>query len=111
VESQNFGVSLKPREEYYGLEFLGYVNVPERDVYYFYLSSDDGSNLYIDAKLVVKNDGLHGMKEASGAVALEAGPHLIKVNFFEKTGGDDLKVEWESSRFKKQPIADSLLFY
>jgi alpha-L-fucosidase len=111
MESQNFGVSLKLREEYFGLEFLGYVNVPERDVYYFYLSSDDGSNLYIDAKLIVENDGLHGMKEASGAVALEAGPHLIKVIFFEKTGGDDLKVEWHSSRFNKQTIADSLLFY
>ena len=101
MESQNFGVSLKLREEYFGLEFLGYVNVPERDVYYFYLSSDDGSNLYIDAKLIVENDGLHGMKEASGAVALEAGPHLIKVIFFEKTGGDDLKVEWHRGMFIK----------
>ena len=111
MESPNIGVSSKLQEDHYGLEFLGYINVPATDVYHFYISSDDGSKLFIDAKILVDNDGLHGLKEVSGTIALEAGSHLIKVCYFEKTGDDAVTVKWESSRFAKQPIADSLLFF
>jgi len=106
----NFGTEHKVQEEYYGLVFSGYLDIPETDVYHFYTESDDGSRLYIDTKLVVDNDGLHGMQEESGAIALAKGFHLIRVTFFEKTGVDNLKVRWQNSRFNKQAIPDSLLF-
>ena len=68
----------------------GYINLNKTDVYNFYISSDDGSMLYIDGKLVINNDGLHGMNEEKGTAALAAGYHSYVLNIFEKTGGDDL---------------------
>src|SRR5687767_12762074 len=50
-------------KEKYGVVLEGFIKIPEADVYNFYLSSDDGSRLYIGEKLLVDNNGLHGMVE------------------------------------------------
>jgi len=84
--------------------------VPEDGMYTFYTASDDGSRLWLNGKLVVDNDGLHGMREKSGIVALSAGHHELLVRYFEKTGGDDLEVLWESEKMAKQKIPASALF-
>ena len=84
--------------------------MPTIGVYTFSTSSDDGSRLYIADSLVVDNDGLHGMQEAKGVIALSAGYHSIRVTFFEKTGGDGLKVYYSGAGNQRQEIPDSLLF-
>jgi hypothetical protein len=63
------------------------VRVARDDVYVFELTSDDGSRLLVDGALVVDNDGLHGPEEKTGDVALAAGWHAIRVEYFNKTGG------------------------
>jgi alpha-L-fucosidase len=98
-------------EEHYGLAIEGYIKVPADDVYTFYLSSDDGSKLYIDGKLLIDNDGLHGMNEKTVATGLGKGYHKLKVDYFEKTGGDDLSLEVESMQMKKQPVKAAILFH
>ena len=103
----NISFSPRNREELFGFDYAGWITVPEDDVYSFYTDSDDGSRLFIGDSLVVDNDGLHGMNERRGIIALAAGAHPIRVAFFEKTGGDDLKVSYESSRIKKQRIPDN----
>ncbi len=72
--------------------------------YQFFLASDDGSRLYIDGNVVVNNDGDHGMKEATGTVRLTEGQHSIRVNYFNSSGGNGLKVAWKGPGFKRQPI-------
>src|SRR5205085_2412141 len=47
----------------FALRFSGAINAPKDGSYTFWTSSDDGSRLYVDGKLVVNNDGLHGMEE------------------------------------------------
>ena len=96
--------------ERYGLLMEGYIRVPQTDLYHFYLSSDDGSRLYIDDQLLVNNDGLHGMVEQKGTVALAAGYHRIRVGYFERTGGDDLALWMETRTGKKRKVPASLLF-
>ena len=36
-----------------------------------------------DHQLIVDHDGLHGMVERSGQIALHAGKHQIRIEFFE----------------------------
>ena len=48
----------------------------------------------IDDQLVVNNDGPHSFTQVHGDIALAAGHHAIKVEFFENWGGFDLKVLW-----------------
>ncbi len=81
-------VSVKKRDERFGLQFEGFVEIEEEALYAFTTESDDGSRLYIDDKMVVDNDGLHGPREKEGLVALAAGWHQVRVDYFEKTGGD-----------------------
>jgi alpha-L-fucosidase len=106
----NYNFTPRKEIERFGFEYTGYIKILTDGVYMFYTSSDDGSRLYIGGELVVDNDGLHGMLEKSGVVALAKGFHPIRVTFFEKTGSDDLKVSYKGPGFDKQAIPDSVLF-
>ena len=106
----NINLSQAIQKEYYAFRFEGMVQIPADDIYAFYTHSDDGSNLYIDDKMVVNNDGLHGMKEVEGDVPLAKGYHKIRVEFLQKTGSADLKVSIRSGNLKKQLIPDGMLF-
>jgi alpha-L-fucosidase len=87
-------LSSKPRDEHFGMEFKGYISVPETGLYRFAIDSDDGSQLWIAGKKLIDNDGLHSAKRMEATIALERGQHAFDVFFFEKTGQDELKVEW-----------------
>jgi hypothetical protein len=107
----NFNFLPRNQEEHFGFQYNGFINIPKNGVYGFYTDSDDGSQLFIGDQLVVNNDGLHGMHEESGVIALAAGFHPIHVTFFEKTGGDGLKVSWKGVGMEKEVVPDGILFY
>ena len=87
-------VAVKPREEYFGLVFTGFIEVPVDGVYRFHLDSDDGSTLALHGATVVDNDGPHSATEKSGAVALAKGLHPIEIRMFEGMGQDLLRLSW-----------------
>jgi alpha-L-fucosidase len=86
--------SVASRPEYVGLVFEGYFRVDREDIYTFSLTSDDGSDLWIDDERLIDNDGLHGTVEKRGQVALGPDFHKIKVRWFNKTGGAELSLRW-----------------
>lgn len=98
------------RSDNVGASFQGYVRVPQLGAYRFFTTSDDGSKLWIDGQLVVDNDGLHGMFEEWGVVALEAGLHEIRVDFFEAGGGAGLIVEYEGPGITRSVIPAAALY-
>jgi len=106
----NFTYSIRKQVDQFGFEYDAYIKIPMDGVYYFYTISDDGSQLFIDDKLIVDNDKLHGSIEKEGVASLAEGFHSIKVKFFDKTGGDDLKVSIKGSGLPKQQIPDNILF-
>lgn len=65
-------------KELYGVVLEGYIKIPATDLYHFYLSSDDGSMLYVDGEKLVDNNGLHGLEEVKGTKAVAAGYHRIE---------------------------------
>ncbi|MBN8850587.1 MAG: hypothetical protein BGO55_31255 [Sphingobacteriales bacterium 50-39] len=78
----------------WGMQFTGYINVPETGVYTFLLNSDDGSVLRIAGRLVVDNDGLHSAREKVGQVALEKGLHVFSLDFIDGGGGSALDLRY-----------------
>ncbi len=107
------GINLEPKCSDHGfcLDFNGFINVPEVEVYTFYTKSDDGSRLWIGDKLVVDNDGIHGEKEKWGQIALKKGFHPIRVRFFEREGYCRFKVFYRINGGKKKAIPSEILFH
>ena len=103
-------LSFKKQPDYFAVEYNGYIAVPADDVYTLYLSSDDGSRLYIGEELLIDNNFQHGIVEKSGIIALRAGLHPIRITFFEKTGGDHVSLAISSAGTNKIPVNDSILF-
>lgn len=98
----------QPRDKF-ALRFTGRIQISKSGRYRFFTTSDDGSRLYIGNKLVVNNDGKHGMVERGGNVRLQAGSHPITVTYFDNGGGDGLNVAWSGPGIRKQRIpADRL---
>jgi putative heme-binding domain-containing protein len=95
---------LQQRDQF-ALRFTGNLSVPKSGKYTFFLSSDDGSRLYLDDKLVINHDGLHGMGVKTGDVQLTAGSHSIILTYFDNGGGDGLDVKWAGPGFDKRDIA------
>lgn len=106
----NFSLGPKASKEYYGFSFNGHILIPSDDIYVFYIDSDDGSILWIDGKKVVDNDGLHSMKEVGSEVPLAKGYHEMRVEYFNKTGDNGLRVSIHSPGMKKQPIPAGMIF-
>ncbi len=100
----------RPNEDLYAYTFAGYLDVPRDGVYVLTLASDDGSRLFLGNDLIVDNDGLHSLQEKSAEVALSAGLHPIAVEYFERTGGAELKVLWSGPGVPKQVIPNSALY-
>jgi PA14 domain/Glycosyl hydrolases family 2, TIM barrel domain len=106
----NFLLTPKNRDDDFAMRFTGYIYVPANGTYFFYTDSDDGSQLYINNTLVVDNDGLHGMDgDVEGSIVLQAGKHLIVVDYFEAAGGEDLKVSYAGPTINKQIVPGNVL--
>jgi hypothetical protein len=105
-----FSLSPEHPAEYYGLRFTGYIRIPKTAIYCFHTASDDGSKLYIDDVLVVNNDGRHVSTEKSGDVALKAGMHKVRLDYFQNWGGEKLVVYYDSPWMERQIIHESELF-
>jgi len=75
------------RSDDFAVRWTGFLRVEKAGSYTFWISSDDGSKVYLDNMVVVNNDGLHGMREKTGSKFLEAGEHFIKLECFERGGG------------------------
>lgn len=96
-------------EEDIGVILEGRLTVPARGIYTFWLSSDDGSRLFIDDTLLVDHDGLHGSTPVEGEAPLAPGQHRIKVEFFQHLGGRDLKLEWSGPGIERQEVPAAAL--
>ncbi|MDB5255928.1 MAG: C-terminal target protein [Chitinophagaceae bacterium] len=103
-------ISVRNRDDNYGISFSGFINVPTDGIYTFYTTSDDGSSLFIGSTQVVSNDGVHGDQERSGMIGLKAGKHAITVNVFQGVGGQSLSVSYAGPGIVKQTVPASTLF-
>jgi alpha-L-fucosidase len=108
--TEAFDLARRTRDAGFALRFRGYIRVPKTGIYTFSLKSDDGSRLWIGDYLVVDNDGVHGSREQSGAVALAEGLQPVTVAMFDQGGGFDLEVSYQGPGVARQRIPASVLF-
>jgi hypothetical protein len=74
---------ISERIEWFSILYTGTFKVTHAGVYAFRVVSDDGALLHVDGRLVVDNDGIHGPRDASGRVHLNAETHELRVHYFQ----------------------------
>ena len=71
--------------------------------------ADDGARLQLDDKIVVEGLTPDGVNMVEANVELEAGPHAIKVDYFQNGGGKVLELFWQPPDGPLQPVAPRYL--
>ena len=98
------------KQDKFGLVLWGEIEIQNPGIYTFYLNSNDGSNLYIDGKLIIENDGLHGALEKQGQIKLSEGKYSLRINYFQAGGGFHLKAYISGPGIEKKSIPSSMLY-
>ncbi|MBK8555870.1 MAG: DUF1080 domain-containing protein [Lewinellaceae bacterium] len=88
------GDDFGPLKENFAIQLNGYLFMEKDDNVLLQLSSDDGSKLWIDDKLLVDADGLHGAEPHDVEVALRAGFHQLRIDYFQGGGGRGIYLKW-----------------
>ena len=105
-----FSTAPRESESNYALTFDGNIRIPSTGTWTFFSNSDEGSQIWIDGRLVVNHDGVHPASEASGSLSLPAGVHRITVAYFQASGAQSLDISYAGTGVPKQLIPPAALF-
>ena len=83
----------------FAYEFEGSLDCPKNGDYHFHMGSDDGSQLWIDGKEIIKIDGIHPPTFHDKKIKLTKGEHNIKVHYFQGGGGAEFYFAWSGPGF------------
>lgn len=112
--SANLDLSVRNRNDNFGMVWQGSIQIPVSGNYIFELSSDDGSRFYLNSGYnpyttpLLNNDGLHGDQDfVSASVYLNAGTYPIAASFFEAYGNESFKLLWSGPGISRQEVPNS----
>jgi len=103
--------TVKSIEDYWGVRFKGFIEIPVDGTYTFTTTSDDGSRLFVNNEMIVDNDGIHGPFTAKGRIVLQKGKYPIRLDYFEGNYGEMLRVDIEGPGLPRQPLPVSMLMF
>ena len=109
--SANLDSSARPRDSKFAVRWTGVLRIPRSGAYTFFLTSDDGSRLWLDDALVVDNDGPHAAIEKSGKAWLEKGDYRLDVRWYDQGGANSFKLEASGPEGAKLPLPDGWLLH
>ena len=82
------------RKDHFLVHIEGFLTIEKRADFTVQLISDDGARLWIDDRLIIDHDGLHGPEPKGAGLNLTSGVHTLRVEYFENTGGETLRLLW-----------------
>jgi len=79
-------------------QFTGYLAVPKSGVYHFALTTDGKAVVRLHDALLIDADSQYtaGAKALSGAIALQAGLHPLRINYLAGADAAPLSLEWQT---------------
>jgi hypothetical protein len=94
----------------FSVQWDGFIQIARSGRYRFQLISDDGSWLEIDGRVAIDNGGGHAPILREQLLDLAAGPHAVRVRFFQSVGEWRIDLLWAPEGKQPQPLtAPSLL--
>jgi beta-glucosidase len=83
----------------FSVRWTGTFTATETMLYKLAITSDDGSWLYIDDKLVADNGGTHSEFTVPAPVAMKAGrTYRVRVDYFQGTGNASMRLGWRDPK-------------
>ncbi len=76
------------------IDWTATLDVPEEGEYTFHLATDDGSRLLLDGQVVLDDWGHHEPRPREATVRLTAGPHALRMLYYEEYGWASAHLEW-----------------
>ncbi|MEU7856141.1 PA14 domain-containing protein [Nonomuraea sp. NPDC049141] len=94
----------------FSVRWTGKVMADKAETYTFVTTTDDGVRLWVDGKPLIDNWTDHSKRDDTGQVALSAGTHDIKMEFYDSGYDAIAELRWESPSIPRQIIpAEKLL--
>ncbi len=109
-------VTVAPRKDHFGMRFSGYIKVPETGVYRFHADYNDGCNISIGEKDVLKSssrvvDDAFKKQSTGIPVVLAKEFHPLKVDYFQRIDNSYLRLFWSGPSFTKEPVNAQVLYH
>jgi hypothetical protein len=95
--------------EQFSVRWTGFLAVGRPGLYTFATTSDDGSQLMIDNRLVVDNGGMHGAATRSGSIRLDRGAHVVVLRYVQFAAASVLDWSWAVNGDAYAPVPAWLL--
>ncbi len=97
--TNNTSPDLRLQPTDYSIRWTGKLAPPRTQKYFLAITSDDGSRLYLDGKMVVDNWGAHGMAQKSCALNLEAGREYdVRIDYYQEGGDAGMRFGWRDPK-------------
>lgn len=93
------------------IEFYGYIYSDQTVPTTFYLTGDDGAQLFINGQLIIDNSGQDAEQEANGEVTLLYGYNEILIKMYNNETPAALKLEYSTSSSSRAEVEPERLFY
>jgi hypothetical protein len=91
------------------IRLTGKLDVPTTGTWTLFMSSDDGSIMWLNGTQIINNDGPHGIVERSWTGTLTAGLQDIEIRFYDQGGSTGLWISWAGPGVAKTVVPTSAL--
>jgi len=112
--NEDFGGAGLTNYDYFGVVWDGFIYIPTNaDDYIFYISSNTGGRLYLNGNKIIEDWNGEGADEkVSAPLILTEGHHSIKMEYYERTGKNEIMLKWSSTSagIEKQIIPPDVLY-
>ncbi|MGD8451503.1 MAG: family 20 glycosylhydrolase [Phycisphaerae bacterium] len=108
--ANTLSLDVRRRDDYFGIVFCGFIEVPADGRYTFYLRSNDGSRLSVGGEVIAEFDGQRRGIEATGDVLLTAGRHAFELAYFQINGGYSLDLDYAGPDIPRQQVPPMALW-
>ncbi len=93
----------------FSVRWTGTLTAPASGLYRFQLNADDGVRLWLDGELAGESVVPDNVNMIDVQRELSAGPHAIRIDYFQRGGGKALELWWQPPGEALQPVPPGVL--
>ena len=93
----------------FSARWTGVLTAPSSGVYRFQLNADDGVRMWLDGELVGESVRPDDVNLIDTEVVLDAGPHDVRIDYFQRGGGKALEFWWQPPGEQLRPVPPGVL--